>query len=719
MPSANEQQPATIGRRYVEEFAVRKKDARSMDEICRSGNGGKQSDFELQVQQRFLREYVSTNAAWRRLLLYHKIGSGKTCTAITVAEACLARGLAPRGVVVILPARLKTNFADELLSACPGRFKYVTAGEAAEMASPGTSMKRKKEIARACEARYGESYTLMSFEGLAAQARAAGASLGDWARDFTRDRLVIVDEVHNLFSTDYDRNAFARLLKTEDLTSVAISRGTHAVFFQFLARKAHESCRMLFLTATPVFDRISQIRELAFALDPGARITGVTRLKEAADVLRGKVSYFPGTGASAYPEVATVVHPVAMSKTQDGILTALQENEEGGARRRKHDEEDEDDTLTEMFMARQRQASIACLPGLYTEFSSVAGRAGAVVADLAEHAPKVKKFLELLESLPGKHLVYSSFVECGTRVVEEALRRLGWISAQEAAPHLFSGDNNRKKEKNNMKKREDAKSAIINKKVYATWTGDLHDGDKQALKALINSPADNLDGARVRVIIGSPSIKEGVSFLHVQHMHILDPVWNSSAMAQVEGRAVRLCSHSDIPRDHPSLRRRVVVHCYRLVPTRASETRVTPDMVIYDHIIPRKRERIEKAERLLRRVAIDYPLFKALHENGGRPPGLFADDANGDISLIKDRRAKRNQKKSLKVKVNSTGNATGSRTRQKLENKMEKKMENKMEKRKKEDQLREKDKNGKNQKKTAASGLFTKVWKKIKKLAKK
>ena len=51
------------------------------------------------------------------LLVYHNIGSGKTCTAITMAEEYISQNDGNQ-VKVILPARLRTNFIDELMSPC-------------------------------------------------------------------------------------------------------------------------------------------------------------------------------------------------------------------------------------------------------------------------------------------------------------------------------------------------------------------------------------------------------------------------------------------------------------------------------------------------------------------------------------------------------------------------------------------------------------------------
>ena len=51
---------------------------------------------------------------------------------------------------------------------------------------------------------------------------------------------------------------------------------------------------------------------------------------------------------------------------------------------------------------------------------------------------------------------------------------------------------------------------------------------------------------KIKVLIGSPSIKEGISFKHIQHIHLIDPVWNIAGKKQIEGRAIRFCSHFDI-----------------------------------------------------------------------------------------------------------------------------------------------------------------------------
>lgn len=86
--------------------------------------------FKLQSQQIFLPDILSSNySPWnidnniRGILLYHQIGAGKTCTAISIAEK-----LKKLNIIIILPAALTDNFLTELRSECTGN-EYITIDE--------------------------------------------------------------------------------------------------------------------------------------------------------------------------------------------------------------------------------------------------------------------------------------------------------------------------------------------------------------------------------------------------------------------------------------------------------------------------------------------------------------------------------------------------------------------------------------------------------------
>ena len=80
---------------------------------------------KLLKQQVFLSSYIDKEYDnIDRMLFFHGIGSGKTCTAITITETIMAKRPIMK-TLVILPARLKTNFIDELISETCGFNRYI------------------------------------------------------------------------------------------------------------------------------------------------------------------------------------------------------------------------------------------------------------------------------------------------------------------------------------------------------------------------------------------------------------------------------------------------------------------------------------------------------------------------------------------------------------------------------------------------------------------
>lgn len=573
------------------------KDSRTMDEIC----NGDERNFKLQVQQEFLRDYIAKNPSWDRLVLYHQIGSGKTCTAITLAEKYMK--MTKKGkVTVILPARLRTNFFDELVSPC-GMEKYISQKDFAKFHNPSTSKSAKARIKKAFMTAIANNYDIMSYEkfrGLAIKAE----NLRRWASEFTKDKLIIVDEAHNVLTDAYDTKKYKEICEKGRYIRC---KGSNTVAFKYILENAHPSCKIIMLTATPIFDNIKQLKELVAAVKPGIDVKKSNKLSNVIDHLRGKVSFFPGTSPNAYPKVEYEDHLIPMSKTQEVIIQRLHE-----------ENEDDDKEEGEAFMSKERQASLACLPGRATVSKNI----DKVLAKQSEYCPKIKELVANIRKLRGKHLVYSTFVASGVNVIKAALEKLGWVDVKT----VYNDETEWKKH---------------SYKVFGVWDGKADDADKTLLKSIANRK-DNLDGKLMRVVIGSPSIKEGVSFKHIQHMHLMDPVWNSSAKLQIEGRAIRFCSHVDIPKDHDFLKRTVTTHIYKLTPRAGGVIEETADQLIYDKIIPRKEQFVKAGEDALKKVAIDYYLFRRMYSKTKEsrvpppPPRPPLERVLSDVALIEN-----------------------------------------------------------------------------------
>ena len=70
----------------------------------------KDDDFRLLTHQKIVRDYINLYTPYRGLLLYHGLGSGKTCSSIAIAEGIKSS----RTITVMTPASLRSNYIKEL-----------------------------------------------------------------------------------------------------------------------------------------------------------------------------------------------------------------------------------------------------------------------------------------------------------------------------------------------------------------------------------------------------------------------------------------------------------------------------------------------------------------------------------------------------------------------------------------------------------------------------
>jgi hypothetical protein len=111
------------------------KKKKSFKEICMP------QKFELQLPQKFLAEFLNPQTPYKGVLVYHRIGAGKTCTAVRIGEEFKKK----RNIIVVLPASLKGNFRTELRSQCAGE-EYITNSERKKLANLHPSSDEYKNI---------------------------------------------------------------------------------------------------------------------------------------------------------------------------------------------------------------------------------------------------------------------------------------------------------------------------------------------------------------------------------------------------------------------------------------------------------------------------------------------------------------------------------------------------------------------------------------------
>jgi hypothetical protein len=72
--------------------------------------GNVNEEFSLLTHQKIVRDYLNLYTPYRGLLLYHGLGSGKTCTSIAIAEGMKST----QKIIIMTPASLRRNYIEEL-----------------------------------------------------------------------------------------------------------------------------------------------------------------------------------------------------------------------------------------------------------------------------------------------------------------------------------------------------------------------------------------------------------------------------------------------------------------------------------------------------------------------------------------------------------------------------------------------------------------------------
>ena len=137
------------------------------------------------------------------------------------------------------------------------------------------------------------------------------------------------------------------------------------------------------------------------------------------------------------------------------------------------------------------------------------------------------------------------------------------------------------------------------KKRYAVWSADYSRQQKDLIRNIFNQK-ENYDGSKIHILLGTPAIKEGVSLLRVSQVHIIEPYWNMALIEQVIGRAVRFCSHKDLPKS----KRNVSIYLYISIHKSNLDT---IDNYIWE-MAESKQDIILQFENIIKEAAVDCKL---------------------------------------------------------------------------------------------------------------
>jgi hypothetical protein len=250
----------------------------SCDDI---GNTG--SDFSLLTHQKIVRDYMNLYTPYRGLLLYHGLGSGKTCTSIAIAEGMKDA----KRVIIMTPASLRANYIEELKKCGDLLYKrnqfweWISTDMNPEAASPMSAILNlplefirrhrgawfinitkksnyedlndvdKITLEEQLNEMIKSKYTFINYNGLRAK------KLQELTANFTRnlfdDAVVVIDEAHNLISRIVNKIKKEKPIpenKKGEKEHLPLNLSTKLYELLMSARNA----RIVLLTGTPVIN---------------------------------------------------------------------------------------------------------------------------------------------------------------------------------------------------------------------------------------------------------------------------------------------------------------------------------------------------------------------------------------------------------------------------------------------------------------------------------
>lgn len=276
---------------------------------------------------------------------------------------------------------------------------------------------------------------------------------------------------------------------------------------------------------------------------------------------------------------------------------------------------------------------------------------------LSQFSPKYATILANVRRSPGPVLVYSQF---------KTLEGLGiFAAALRAADEKYLPLDIQKNAAGEWEIPAALMEADPARPRYILYTGDqelekrrlllqLYNAELKSLpprlaaqcsKLLAGAP-DNRDGRVCRIFMITQSGAEGISLFNTRQVHIMEPYWTNVRLQQVIGRAIRLCSHMNLPWDE----RTVEIYTYLSVFSSEQKAEGAKKLMMADKalttdesifgIAENKQRLADSLSEIVQSAAVDCELHYHEHgaatqcfrfAEGGHPMFMYHPDWRKDI----------------------------------------------------------------------------------------
>lgn len=595
------------------------------------------NDFEKTVVQGLTQHYLSKRSPYRGLILFHGLGVGKTCSAITFAESMLADGDAQ--IWVVMSETLQKSFKRQLFDITkmdnPLKMMQQCVGDSyyrmAQIMGPwkdDTSMKDRMNIL------IKERYKMLTYDAFYNEI--------ENSTNVPNNITLIVDEAHNARTTDNDVKKITSALKV-------------------FAEKGQNN-RIVFLTATPMYDNTAEIFDLLEILCKNDKLK--TTIPTATHDEQGNM--IPETRdwlkqmASQYISYIRGVNPFTfatrLSPIDSGFASEMVQLEGiplGIVVSPMHPDQAKLIERTKNNTTKLEWTNVGVSESLFQqkdgpvrsiEYRPKYKNALMPSPELGKIAPKINTICRILQKSEGIVVIYSQFIANGILPMAVALEHMGFTHYQRKSNLVVHDSADKTKTL--------TKYPNIPYPNYAILTKDNPDILGQSIDELLKAINDpkNAHGERIKVVLMTPVAHEGISLRNVREVHILDPWYNMSRLEQVIGRAIRTCSHTDLPLEERNVT--VFLHAsgdmdmstYQIAAGKEKKIREVTELIrdhamdcsIQKHVnyFPKSLFEFEVSYRTSQQVVVTKHLGDDPKEESRCPPLSTTDDASFRPSVV-------------------------------------------------------------------------------------
>ena len=603
---------------------------------------------------------MSHRTPYKSILLYHGVGVGKTCSAITLAEFILSANVMESNeptIWVIMPQSLKANFKDEifkiefknlkeLTNQCTGDnyIKLLNINEKT-LEDKISLQKYFKEILK-------KRYKIFTYDSFSKYID------NEYKDKVVENKVIIIDEAHNIRSTNNkDKDSYLKIKETLSnginnklvlLSATPMYNEPRDILDLFNLMLINDKRANILEKYKKIFNNninlklddnvIELIKKLSsnyisylkgknpftFALKLKPSMSGINVL-EKAPIKDPSNNNIPKNELSWLKIIKDDIITSKLGICQNKKIKKLKNINLNNIEINSLDEELEDDENTEENTNGNKNQNMKLLQpmnivyddtigekGFYTFFTKTTQKDpinvkyntqyhNALYPDeehLGKYSGKFLNMCNFIRKSNGIVIIYSRFLYSGIIPFAICLEHLGYTR------HGTS---------NILQNPEIVKDFPVydgvKKPKYCILTSDKKEimgstSIDNLIKDINND--NNINGANIKIILITPVASEGLSFYNAREIHLIEPWYHFNRPEQIIGRGIRNCRHQNLPFE----KRNVTVFMHA---SANDDMKIETIDIHALRISTRKYKESQKIDNIISNNALDCALMKNIN----------------------------------------------------------------------------------------------------------